>query len=159
MARLIVFSDPDTYHKRLRDDRERHPAALHSSMDKDQKPQSTGEKPPEKKSSPQSGNLVWYMLGLGVLLLLMVTMLNNGGGLKLGFHDLLQLVEVSGKDEATGKAGRGYIDTTDPSSAAPANSDIRTFQRRGGKFHGHRQSDSPTLQARGRRWREQRIGP
>jgi len=49
-------------------------------MDKDQKSQPTGEKQPDKKSSPQSGNLVWYMLGLGVLLLLMVTMFQSGSG-------------------------------------------------------------------------------
>jgi cell division protease FtsH len=71
--------------------------------DKEQKPQPANDKP-EKKPTPQSGNLVWYMLGLGVLLLLMVTMFSNGGGEQLGFSDLLKLVEASGK------GGPGYID-------------------------------------------------
>ena len=65
-------------------------------MDKDQKPQSPGEKPSDKKSPPQGGNLVWYMLGLGVLLLLMVAMFNSNSGVLLGFSELMQLVDASG---------------------------------------------------------------
>ena len=39
-------------------------------MDKDQKPQSPSDRSAEKKpSQPSGGNLVWYMLGLGVLLI------------------------------------------------------------------------------------------
>src|SRR4051812_36812020 len=87
-------------------------------MDKDQKSQSTGEKQPDKKSSPQSGNLVWYMLALGVLLLLMVTVFQSGSGATLGFSDLLKLIEASGKD-ANGKEGIGYIDVPDPTTARP----------------------------------------
>jgi len=87
-------------------------------MDNDQKPKSTGEKPTDKKSSPQGGNLVWYMLGLGVLLLLMVTMFNKDGGVTLGFSDLLKLIDVSGKD-SNGKASAGFIDVPDPTTARP----------------------------------------
>jgi cell division protease FtsH len=87
-------------------------------MDKDQKSQSTGEKQPDKKSSPQGGNLVWYMLALGVLLLLMVTVFQSGSGVGLGFSDLLKLIEASGKD-ANGKEGIGYIDVPDPTTARP----------------------------------------
>jgi cell division protease FtsH len=87
-------------------------------MDKDQKPQSNSEKPADKKSSPQGGNLVWYMLGVGVLLLLMVTMFNSNSGQTLGISDLLNLINVSGKD-ANGKEGIGYIDVPDPSTARP----------------------------------------
>src|SRR3954468_18328617 len=82
-------------------------------MEKEQKSQSTNEKPSEKKASPQGGNLVWYMLGLGVLLLLMVTMLSNGGGQSIGFSDLLRLVDASGKN------GPGYIEIPDTSSTQP----------------------------------------
>src|SRR4051812_23705615 len=82
-------------------------------MDKEQKSPSTNEKPSEKKASPQGGNLVWYMLGLGVLLLLMVTMLSNNGGQKIGFSELLRLVEASGK------GGPGYIEFNDPTSSQP----------------------------------------
>jgi cell division protease FtsH len=80
--------------------------------DKEQKPQSANDKP-DKKPAPQSGNLVWYMLGLGVLLLLMVTMFSNGGGQQLGFSDLLKLVEASGK------GGSGYIDVIETQSGHP----------------------------------------
>ena len=63
-------------------------------MEKDQKPQSNSDKQSDKKSTPQGGNLVWYMLALGVLLLLMVTVFNNGTSVPLGFSDLLKLVEA-----------------------------------------------------------------
>src|ERR1043165_8340273 len=81
-------------------------------MEKEQKPQSNNDKP-EKKPAPQSGNLVWYMLGLGVLLLLMVTMFSNNGGQTIGFSDLLKLVEASGK------GGTGFIEVTETSSGQP----------------------------------------
>ena len=75
-------------------------------MDKDQKPQPSNDRPAEKKPTPQTGggNLVWYMLGLGVLLLLMVTLFNSGNELRPGWSDLIKLVEASGKD-ASGKIG------------------------------------------------------
>jgi cell division protease FtsH len=87
-------------------------------MDKDQKTQSAGDKQPEKKSSPQGGNLVWYMLALGVLLLLMVTVFSNSSGQPLGFSDLLKLIDATGKD-ANGKEGPGYIEIPDPTTARP----------------------------------------
>ena len=52
-------------------DRIRYESAL---MEKDQHPPISNDKSSDKKAPPQGGNLVWYMLGLGVLLLLMVTM-------------------------------------------------------------------------------------
>src|SRR4051812_12263215 len=87
-------------------------------MDKDQKPQSSGEKQPDKKSSPQGGNLVWYMLALGVLLLLMVTVFSNSSAQPLGFSDLLKLIDATGKD-LKGKQGPGFIDIPDPTTARP----------------------------------------
>src|SRR4029079_2717625 len=87
-------------------------------MDKDQKPQSNSEKQADKKSSPQGGNLVWYMLALGVLLLLFVTMFSTNSGVTLGISDLLNLISVSGKD-ANGKEGVGYIDIPDPTTTRP----------------------------------------
>ena len=39
-------------------------------MDKDQHSQPSNDKSADKKAPQQGGNLVWYMLGLGVLLLL-----------------------------------------------------------------------------------------
>jgi len=95
-------------------------------MDKDQKPQSNSEKQADKKSSPQGGNLVWYMLAVGVLLLLFVTMFSTNSGVTLGISDLLNLISVSGKD-ANGKEGIGYIDIPDPSTTRPQQRAPRLF--------------------------------
>jgi cell division protease FtsH len=85
-------------------------------MDKEQPPQSSNEKAPEKKAPQQGGNLVWYMLGLGVLLLLMVTMFSSGSELEIGWSDLIRLVEAS---DTRAKGAPGYVDVDDPSSAQP----------------------------------------
>ncbi|HEX3598652.1 MAG TPA: ATP-dependent zinc metalloprotease FtsH [Lacipirellulaceae bacterium] len=77
-------------------------------MDKDQKSQPSGDRPSDKKPAQHGGgNLVWYMLGLGVLLLLMVTLFNSGNELRLGWSDLIKLVEASGKN------GPGYVEIID----------------------------------------------
>ena len=66
-------------------------------MDKDQKTPPTSDKPTDKKPVPQNGgNLVWYMLGLGVLVLLLVPILNSTTDQSPGWSDLLRLVEASG---------------------------------------------------------------
>jgi cell division protease FtsH len=88
-------------------------------MDKDQKPQSSNDRPAEKKpSQPGGGNLVWYMLGLGVLLLLMVTLFNSTNDFRPGWSDLIKLVEASGKH------GPGSIDVIDNSTNPAARSRI-----------------------------------
>src|SRR4051812_23209159 len=80
-------------------------------MEKDIKPQPGGDKPSDKKATPQpGGNIVWYLLGLGVLLLLMVTIFQSGSQQRVGWSDLLRLVEASGKD------GTGSIEINDTSS-------------------------------------------
>jgi cell division protease FtsH len=81
-------------------------------MEKDHQPPSN-EKPSDKKTPQQGGNLVWYMLGVGVLLLLMVTMLSSGNEHKLYWSDLLRLVEASGK------GGVGAINVVDRNSNPP----------------------------------------
>ena len=78
-------------------------------MDKNSPSPSSNDKQPDKKAPPQGGNLVWYMLGLGVLLLLMVTMLNRGNEQSIRWSDLLRLVERSGQD------GVGYVDIVERS--------------------------------------------
>jgi cell division protease FtsH len=79
-------------------------------MEKEHKPHPSGDKPAEKKPAQQGGgNLVWYMLGLGVLLLLMVTIFNTGSEQSLGWSDLLKLVEASGE------GGPKFIEVPDPS--------------------------------------------
>src|SRR5688572_29855688 len=64
-------------------------------MDKDHTPQPSNDKQSDKKPAQQGGNLVWYMLGLGVLLLLMVTLFTTSKEPDIGWSDLLRLVEAS----------------------------------------------------------------
>jgi cell division protease FtsH len=82
-------------------------------MDKDLQPSPSNDKPAEKKPVQQSGNLVWYMLGLGVLLLLMVTMFSGTGEQTIWWSDFLRLVEASSP------GGDGQIDVDDRASTDP----------------------------------------
>src|SRR5687768_11602812 len=91
-------------------------------MEKNSHSPSPGDKP-EKKSPQQGGNLVWYMLGLGVLLLLVVTMLGSTHEQNLSWSDLLRLVE------ARANGGRGYIDVTDSSGTPPQRWRISDLQK------------------------------
>jgi cell division protease FtsH len=68
------------------------------------------------KKPQQGGNLVWYMLGLGVLLLLMVTFFNSGSEQKILWSDMLQLVSASDPQDAQAP---GYIDVIDHSGTRP----------------------------------------
>jgi cell division protease FtsH len=86
-------------------------------MDKDHQPQPPSDKPADKKPVQQGGNLVWYMLGLGVLLLLMVTMFTSGSEQQLGWSDFVRLIEAS--DPLDPKAPK-YIDIDDASSSGSA---------------------------------------
>jgi len=81
-------------------------------MDKEHSPKPSNDKPPEKKSSQQNGNLVWYMLGLGVLLLLMVTMFNSKSEPVIAWSDLIRLIEQNPSNESATK----YVDVEDRSS-------------------------------------------
>ncbi len=82
-------------------------------MDKDEHSQPSNDKQADKKAPQQGGNLVWYMLGVGVLLLLMVTMLSSGTEHTVYWSDLLRLVE------ARGKGVNGSVDIEDRSSNPP----------------------------------------
>jgi cell division protease FtsH len=82
-------------------------------MDKDEHSPPSNDKQADKKAPQQGGNLVWYMLGVGVLLLLMVTMLSSGTEHTVYWSDLLRLVEASGK------GGKGSVDIEDRSGNPP----------------------------------------
>jgi cell division protease FtsH len=82
-------------------------------MDKDEHSQPSNDKQADKKAPQQGGNLVWYMLGVGVLLLLMVTMLSSGTEHTVYWSDLLRLVEASGK------GGSGSVDIVDRNGNPP----------------------------------------
>jgi cell division protease FtsH len=85
-------------------------------MDKDQKQQSNSDKPGDKKApQPTGSNLVWYMLGVGVLLLLVFSILQTSGQNLVKWSELLELVEATGKD------GRdAHIEITSTSGTEPS---------------------------------------
>ncbi len=70
----------------------------------------------DKKLPPQSGNFVWYLLGLGVLLLLMVTIFNSRNETRIRMSDFVRLVKASNPDRD--KSER-FIDIEDRSSQPP----------------------------------------
>ena len=56
-------------------------------------------KPNEKKSSPMSNNVIWYLLILGVLILVVLALFNNGSEVVIPYSDLLALVKQKGPNE------------------------------------------------------------
>lgn len=74
-------------------------------------------KSPDKKPPQPTGNFVWYMLGLGVLLLLMVTIFNSRNEQPLLWSELIDLVKASNPDHP---ADDRYIDVLiDESGSRP----------------------------------------
>src|SRR5262245_42434488 len=96
-------------------------------MEKENKPSPADKQSEKKPTPPGGGNLVWYMLGLGVLLLLMVTIFNSGTQLKIGWSDLIKLIEAT-DEEGT---GTGSVDIVDTSTTQPVRnrlSDLNDIQ-------------------------------
>jgi cell division protease FtsH len=58
-------------------------------------PKDAPKKTPEKKPSPQANNLLWYMLGLGVLLLLLMTVWGNYDRLTVRWGDFERLIAAT----------------------------------------------------------------
>ena len=126
-AAFVVFSSLHTYHELALPHVASavHPPELRaansalrldatSSLDRihGQRPQTTtpNDKSADKKPAPQGGNLVWYMLGLGVLLLLMVTMFTSGSEP----DDRLERSAAAGRSQRSqGRTEHGYIDVAD----------------------------------------------
>jgi cell division protease FtsH len=63
----------------------------------------------EKKPAPQSNNTIWYLLALGVLLLLGVSIWKTGSEVSIPYSDLLRLIEASDRHNPN---GFGYVDVT-----------------------------------------------
>ena len=59
----------------------------------------------EKKISPMNNNVVWFLLVLGVLTLLTVSMMTGGPDEKVLCSDLLELIKI-----ADDKDGKNYIE-------------------------------------------------
>jgi cell division protease FtsH len=73
------------------------------------------QKSSDKKLPQQSGNFVWYLLGLGVLLLLMVTLFSSHNETRIRMSDFEKLVQASNPETHPNKSQR-YIDIEDRSS-------------------------------------------
>ncbi len=56
--------------------------------------------PPEKKPASQGNNLVWYVLGFGVLLLLVSTLWRDRDRRTIDWYDLERLIKLSNPDNA-----------------------------------------------------------
>jgi cell division protease FtsH len=64
-------------------------------MDKQDQSQSSNQKSSDKRPPQQGGNVVWYLLGLGVLLLLLVTVFNTGKEQEMDFSDFQKLIQAT----------------------------------------------------------------
>ncbi len=62
----------------------------------------SGKKSADKRQSPQGGNLVWYMLGIGVVLLLAMSIYQGNSELEIGYSDLVRLIKATGESENPG---------------------------------------------------------
>jgi len=71
----------------------------------------------EKKTTPQGNNLVWYVLGLMVLLLLLGTVWGGNDRLTLKWSDLEELIAVSNPESKT--PGNNFITVEDTSTKTP----------------------------------------
>ncbi|MCC6491893.1 MAG: ATP-dependent zinc metalloprotease FtsH [Pirellulales bacterium] len=78
---------------------------------------------PEKKSAPQNNNLLWYLLGLGVLLLLLVTVWQSQSKLTIQWSEFEHLVEATNPDLP--KDAAKYITVTDETTKPPTQYRLR----------------------------------
>jgi cell division protease FtsH len=84
----------------------------------DNQKENPAPKPPDKKAAPPSNNMLWYLLGLGVLLLLLVTVWSAHDRLTIDWSELEELIVASKKD-APADAVR-YVIHTEKALKPPA---------------------------------------
>ncbi len=80
-------------------------------------PAPEGAKPTEKKPAPQNSNFVWYLLILGVMLVLAVTFVTGTTEVELKWSDLERLVEAS--SNTVDDPDKTWIDVVDRSGNTP----------------------------------------
>ncbi|MEX2172004.1 MAG: ATP-dependent zinc metalloprotease FtsH [Pirellulales bacterium] len=85
-------------------------------MDDSTKKPSAGKSSDSKKSPPQSNNMVWYLLGLGVLLLVMVAIFNTGSEQDIPWSDLEKLIAAT---DTQNQEGGGHYIMVDRSESQP----------------------------------------
>ncbi|MEX2317224.1 MAG: ATP-dependent zinc metalloprotease FtsH [Pirellulales bacterium] len=76
-------------------------------MERQDQSQSPNQKSGDKRTPQQGGNVVWYLLGLGVLLLLLVTVFNTGKDQRIEWSKFEEFVRASNPDRP---ADQRYID-------------------------------------------------
>jgi cell division protease FtsH len=77
-----------------------------------QDPTQSQQKPSDKRVPQQGGNIVWYLLGLGALLLLLVAVFNTGKEQEIVFDDFVRLVEASDPNDPDAPNFIDIVDTT-----------------------------------------------
>jgi cell division protease FtsH len=83
----------------------------------DQPKDAPKQKSPEKKAAPQNNNLLWYLLGLGVLLLLLVTVWGATEKRTIQWSDLEKLIVASNPDAPKDKLK--YVTVVDETTKPP----------------------------------------
>jgi cell division protease FtsH len=76
-------------------------------MERQDQPQSSNQKSSDKRVPQQGGNVVWYLLGLGVLLLLLVTVFSTGKEQRIEWSKFEEFVRASNPEN---KPPEPYID-------------------------------------------------
>lgn len=82
-------------------------------MEEKNEPKRPAPKSADKKSPQSGGNLVWYMLGLGVLLLLVVTIFTSSSEQEIRWSEFEQLIKAS---NPANPPSERYIDVIDRSA-------------------------------------------
>ena len=75
-------------------------------------------KPTDKKPAPQGGNFVWYLLAIGLILLLVVTVFTGGSQVELKWSDLERLI-IASSTTSNDPDATAWIDVTDRSKKPP----------------------------------------
>ena len=101
-------------------------------MDQPKDAPKTPKKSAEKKAPPQNNNMLWYLLGLGVLLLLLVTVWQTQNKLTIQWSDFEKLI-VASNPEAPKDADR-YITLIEDKTVKPP----IQYRLNGSDEHPHR---------------------
>ena len=80
----------------------------------DSKPERPTPSPGDKKSTPQGGSFVWYLLALGVLLLLIVTLFTGRTEKQILWSDFVALVRAHGADDGQAHSIEVLDESTEP---------------------------------------------
>ena len=75
-------------------------------------------KQPDRKNNPVSGNVIWYLLAVGITMTVAVTLLNSRQQAEIQFSDLWRLIEQGPPPAVAKKAGEPVPAVVAPITAA-----------------------------------------